>query len=203
MESNQIKGSETVYQHYSRTIAAGEIAEVSVFGRFITLLSNTSSTDMQLQIDSDPLQTFPKGLSLDLPEGKFFKKIYIKNPSASSADITFAISSGKILDSRVVLSGSLSTNDTPDLFTTPAKASVTATASKIVTGSSSTRVMIIQNKGPYPCTIGDSNVDADNDRGYEIPVDGAIELKTKADIWAECRASETATLSIAYTSEST
>jgi hypothetical protein len=75
-----------------------------------------------------------------------------------------------------------------------AQASVTAVASKIVTGQFGVDTNTIQNTGSVPVYVGPSNAVTPS-TGFPIPANGALTMETTADVWA-ITASGTSTVAI-------
>jgi len=96
------------YRHFSITIAANAIEEVFAYGRFLTMLDDTATTDTKVSIGGDSEETLPKGLSVELPQGETpFTILRFHNQTGVAITVTFALSSGRVYDSRLTLSGSV------------------------------------------------------------------------------------------------
>lgn len=186
----------SVYKRFSRAILNNTTEKFQVHGRFITVLENSSATDLEFSIGEQAFEVLPKGLSVELSEGDFFGDIQIKNTSGATATVTFAISAGRIFDSRVVLSGSLAVNSTPDSLSTPAPAAVTDTPGIAVAADSTTREVVLQNNGASDVWVGASTVDAATFRGYKIAPGAGFTWNSSAALYAVCGSGLTSTLSV-------
>jgi len=104
MESIQ---QSSIYRHFTRTIPAGAIQTINVYANYITILDNDTSTDVKISINNQSFENLPKGLSIELPEGSnVATDVKFQNNSGGTMMLTFAVSSGKIQDSRLTISGS-------------------------------------------------------------------------------------------------
>lgn len=175
----------TVYQDYTIALAAGARLDFQCHGKYLTILDNSLSTDMMVQFDGQPEQPIPKGFSVEIPENENFITIAFRNPSVSSATIRFAISNGKVVDNRNVITGTVNVDNTANTLTTPAKGTATTSApgSPAVAASSANRVVIIQNHGSNPIWFGDANVDGSNSRGIKIAAGDGYELNTASAVY--------------------
>lgn len=183
----------TIYQRFTYAIAAGESIDVAVYGRFLTILSNSSATDPHVSIGGQVEYQIPAGLSVDLnPEAdstnaKYFGKLRFRNSTGAVMTIDFAISSGRIFDNRIIISTTtvLLTNSTGQTMSTPAKyaAGTGAPGAPAVVAASTTREVGITNNGTNPVWAGDANVDGANSRGILIPAGSTVFLTTAAAIY--------------------
>lgn len=110
----------SVYQYYAPSLTDGQILPVHAYGRFLTLLSNTSSTPIKISIGDTPFQNLPFGLSVELPPANNFTILRFQNDSGATVTIEFCISAGRIYDNRVNLSGDIDVTDISDILQTPA-----------------------------------------------------------------------------------
>lgn len=101
------------YTSFTIVLAAGESRKINKLGKYVTILSNSNADDPRIQINGQQGGKIPSGLSLELPETEDFDRIELKNESASSMTLEVAISNGKIIDSRTVLSGSIEVKNDP------------------------------------------------------------------------------------------
>jgi len=99
------------------TMAAGRQHEVAMYGRFLTILYNSLSTNPEISVDGDPFYEIPMGVSIKL-EG--FIRVEFKNPSASNMTLWIAMSAGEIWDNRAVFVGTIPIEDITDAIETPA-----------------------------------------------------------------------------------
>lgn len=99
------------YRYFSVTLSAGQVLPINVFARYITILSNSISTNPEISIGGDQFETIKAGLSIELPEGDMIQEIQLRNPAAGAMTLTFALSAGKIIDSSLVIAGSVNIID--------------------------------------------------------------------------------------------
>lgn len=175
-----------VYSFFRMTLAAGEYRETAVYGNFLNMLANNSLVNIRLSVDGQPEQEFPKGLSVELPkagDGKsdIYKMIGFRNADVAQCTIEFSCSNGSVYDSRIIISGSLDVNPTPNTISTPAAVAVAIAApgAPSVAASAATREVHIQNNGANDIWWGDINVDGANNRGQKI-IPGGKEIVTSA-----------------------
>lgn len=109
----------SLYQFYNPSITAGATRPYSVYGRFITLLSNTSLTPILVSLDAQPMQPMPFGISIELPDNEVFHNIKFKNDTLATVKIEFCTSAGRIYDNRVNLSGDIDVTDISDILFSP------------------------------------------------------------------------------------
>lgn len=100
------------YTNFTVVIAAGQSRKIAKLGKYVTILSN-SGADPRIQINGQNGGIIPNGLSLELPPAESFDKLEFVNESASSITMQIAVSNGKIIDSRTVLSGSVEIKNDP------------------------------------------------------------------------------------------
>ena len=174
-----------VYAYFEMQLQAGEYRETAVFGNFLNMLGNSGSKNVLVAIDGQPEQQLPQAISMDLPDTQNYTMIGFRNPNAGAVTIQFSCSNGRVYDNRIVLSGSLSVNLTPDNFTTPASIAVATTApgAAAVAASSSNREVWIQNNGGNDIWWGDANVDGANNRGIKIKPGDCPIISTAAAIY--------------------
>lgn len=174
------------YRYFERTITNGSTALLSVYGRFLTLLNNTSSTDILISISNQQYEQLPQGLSVELPPENVFTEIKFQNTSGATITIKFCISNGRVYDNRVVISGDLSVTDISDGISTPAKVDVaTGSAQSLIAVNTNRKEIIIQNTGDFDLWIGDANIDPPTNRGIHLVSNDSITLATTAQIYGE------------------
>jgi hypothetical protein len=100
------------FTNFTAVIAAGESRKISKLGKYITILSN-SGADPRIQINGQNGGIVPSGLSIELPPSENFDKLEFVNESSDSITMQIAVSNGKIIDSRTVLSGSVEVKADP------------------------------------------------------------------------------------------
>ncbi len=166
------------YRYFSVTLSAGQVLPLNVYARYITILSNSITTNPEISIGGDQFETIKAGLSIELPEGEHIQEIQLRNPAGGAMTLTFALSAGKITDASLVVSGIVDVSASADGMSTPAALTITTAApgAASISASSTRRGVIIQNQGPNPVWVGDSNVDGASNRGIKIAVDDSIIL---------------------------
>lgn len=100
------------YSDFTYTVAAGDRQPINALGKYITLLES-SSDELRISINGQRGGKLPQGLSLELPELENFTKIDLVNDTASAITFTVALSNGKIIDARTVLSGAVEVRNDP------------------------------------------------------------------------------------------
>lgn len=195
----------TIYQRFTYSIAAGAAIDVNCYGRFITILANSITTDPHLSIGGQVEYQIPAGISIDLaqdntdPRNNIYTTLRFRNSSNAIMVLDFAISSGRIYDNRVIISTTttLNTNSTPDTLASPAAAAVSDVvgAAKIAAAGAN-REYILQNNGANDIWVGDANISAATSRGIKIAPNTGLTLTTGGAVYAVCAAGLTSTLSI-------
>ncbi len=103
------------YRDFQFTLAAGEMQTIFAWGRFFTMLANSSATDLLVSINGQAAQPVPNGVGLELPlEESPYSTITITNPSGAPMTVRFAISNGRVIDNRNVTSGLILVSDTAE-----------------------------------------------------------------------------------------
>ena len=95
------------YRYFSIALAAGQVLPLNVYARYITILSNSITTNPEISIGGDQFETIKAGLSIELPEGEHVQEIQLRNPAGGAMTLTFALSAGKITDASLVIAGSV------------------------------------------------------------------------------------------------
>lgn len=186
--------NKSYYRYFDITIAAGEIYQLNVFGRFMSILYNSSTTDPLVAINGQPEEKIPAGLSIKLSDEEYsFKKIEIRNSSGSSMSLKLAFSSGEVYDNRFAVTSTLDVNTATDTISTPAALTIPTTApgAASIAASTSRREVVIQNNGANPLWIGDANVDGANNRGIKVAAGDSIVLNTSAAIYMRATGAST------------
>jgi len=181
-----------VYRRFQKVLNNNDVATVDVNGRFLTILDNTSATDLEFAIGDEVFQAIPKGISVELPTNpdgtdNFFGQIQIRNTTGAAATITIAVSSGHIYDNRIVISSAtvLLVNSTGGTLTTPVKytTGTGAPGAPAVAAAASTREVWIYNGGGDTVWMGDANVDGSSVRGIPIAPGQTAIIDTAAAIY--------------------
>jgi hypothetical protein len=174
---------------------AGDRQSYNILNRYFTVLDATfqTQTDLNISLDDDPFADAFKGLQLDFKESPV-NKVTILNLNASPNTVRMAFSAIPIFDNRTTVTGNVGISggaalSAPTSFVTAADQSiVTATATKIYTGTALTKEIFVQNleaSGGVSMRIGDSNVGAA--RGILIQPQQIIVLDvgavTTGDVW--------------------
>lgn len=132
------------YRYYKRSIAAGDTAEINVFGKFLALLAWDGTNKALVQIGENSEEEFPAGVSIELPADEngqvFFGKVRIRNNNASTSIVELAISAGLIFDSRLTLSGSVLDNILDEM-----RGATTAQGYGLVTVGTATTQVVASN----------------------------------------------------------
>lgn len=109
----------SVYRFYRKTIQNNLFATANVWGKFITLLSNTAEINVLLSIENEEFEEFPQGIGVRLTEEERFTQLKFRNVSGAACTIEFVVSAGMIFDNRVVISGDLNVTDISNAIETP------------------------------------------------------------------------------------
>lgn len=136
----------TIYQYFTRTIAAGGIAELNIYSRFLILISNSSSSYIKISIAQQGFEKLPVGLSIGLPETDTFNIVQFRNDTLVSMDIVFAVSNGNIVYSPIALLSATLTdifNELKGVATNSfARIQVSNAAATVIKAASATRKSI-------------------------------------------------------------
>jgi len=188
------------FKTYSLTIAAGGVNRIDSYARFIAVLSSTSSTDMKAILgDGRAIAELPAGVSLELPQGEFFKSITIQNPTGGNVTLKIALSMGSIYDRRFTVASVLSVTTAATVTSTPPAVAVAASpaaATLLLAAYADRHEIIVSNDGANKMYVGDPNVDAAANRGVPIAPGGSVVLNTTAAIYGMAVAAGATTASI-------
>jgi len=153
------------YQYYNMTLAANATYNAGVYGNFFAMLTNSSTTPVKVQIGDTPEQDVPAGLSIEFSSP--FNGLTIRNTTSGQISITFAVATGRIVDSRLsLIDSSLTVNLAANAIATIAQITTTGAAAVAVTTPAQTKEIMIQNTGSNPAWIGDANISTT--RGYKL-----------------------------------
>jgi hypothetical protein len=179
----------TLYQYFSKTIAAGAIYVVETNCNFLYLISNSVSTAIKIRLNGQSEYDFPAGLAITLKDpanpgiDNPVTQIIFRNPDASSATIAFAISDGKLENNNLQLSGSVTADFTAtDIDSGTATATTTAAAVSIATDSAQKEI-VLYNNGANTVWVGDSSVDGAAGIGTPILPGDTLILSTTAAVF--------------------
>jgi hypothetical protein len=95
------------YRDFNITLAAGEVRPIVAYGSYLTILENNTVTDMIVSLDGNAGQAIPAGISVELPADQKYSGFYVANPSGGAMTVRFAISAGRIVDSRLKAAATL------------------------------------------------------------------------------------------------
>lgn len=151
---------------YPYTLAANGRATIQAHGSRVKVESATGA--FKLWVDNEQPLPLEAGMGVALPEGRTFNQVQIQDTSGASNTIILTVSDHEILDYRSTITGSI-TSKSGDTLESPAAVSVDDTATALVAADANRSEVIVQNHGATPVWIGDANVDADNNRGIQLP----------------------------------
>lgn len=100
----------SAYDFFRYTISAGGRQSVNIQANFLNMLSTTGLANIIVSIGESQQQELPVGLSIDLTDLGDFKRVDFINAEASEVTIEFSVSAGRVIDNRLVLSGSVFTS---------------------------------------------------------------------------------------------
>lgn len=101
----------SAYRFYRQTLTPGQILTINSYARFITIMSNDVDVNPQFSINGDPFEELPSGLSVELPDKDNFEYLQIRNVHPTDTmTLEFSLSSGRIFDNRLIISGSTFTD---------------------------------------------------------------------------------------------
>lgn len=187
----------TPYQHFSvENLASGAEHKVSVVGNFIILLDYTGTDNVLISFGGESYQVLPKGIAVELPEDEQFRNLRFKQSSGAAQTFSFAVTTGKVFDSRLVLSGSLDVNPSANAVETPEAFDVDDTAQIAVAADSETREVVLQNNGSNDIWLGDEDIDPSVKRGKKLEPGTECVWTCSGAIYAICESGLTSELSI-------
>jgi len=176
------------YQFFGPIIlSAGQRLEWAVQGNYFEILSNDSATNVKIRIEGDTEYDLPTGLGIKLPQSETYTRLEFRNPTLVDMTITFASSNGEFSDNRLVISGSVNTNDIglnkalglSSTFTT-AQVTVPATANgiQIAAANANRRRITVKNPaGGQPVYLKKDNT-VTTSNGHMLDGGESIELTT-------------------------
>ncbi len=180
---------QTFFDSYRFAVPAGGTYRLNNYSSFITLLSNDSLTAVRVGIDGFAAARMLTGLSIELPQGEKFRYLEFRNESAAIMNIEVALSSGRIYDSRLVLSGVVNVTDTANQVETPAAIAVPnananpPTNAVNLAADADNKQVILQNNGLFDVWAGDATVNPATNRGSKIEPGDSLILPTSAQIF--------------------
>lgn len=187
----------TPYQHFKVENLASEVEhKESVVGNFIILLSYTGTDDVLISFGGESYQVLPKGIAVELPEDAIFRNVRFKQTSGSAQTFSYAITTGKVFDSRLVLSGSLDVNSSANSVESPAAFEVDDTVQIVVPADSDVREVILQNNGLNDIWLGDEDIDPSTKRGKKLEPGTECVWTCSGAIYGTCETGLTSDLSI-------
>lgn len=191
-----------IYREIEIRIPANSQISMGLYGKFLQVLENSSTTKVVMKIEDEEETTLTTGISFKIGEGSnFYRSIIFKNTTGANMDITIAVSDELVTDARLNLQGTINVNNTPDTLASPAAAAPSTSAAVVVAADASNKEVTLQNNGAVDIWIGDSNIDPSANRGYKLVVDASVIWNTAAAIYART-ASGTGVLSITVGSKS-
>jgi len=134
--------SKFIYQFQEHTIANGARLEINTNARFLALLSNTSSSDIHVEINDQPPQKFPKGVAIQLPLD--ITRLVFVNNTGGSVTISFSLSNYIVYDNRNVINGTVTVQQNPISTFSTGQVSVTNAATQIKAANTSRKRITIK-----------------------------------------------------------
>lgn len=189
----------TPYQYYPvNNLASGAEHKEAVVGNFIILLNYTGvSDDVYVSFGDESYQILPKGIAVKLPPEEEFKKIRFKQLSGATQSFAFAVTTGEVYDSRLVLSvASLDVNTSSNAVESPDAYAADETPAIAVAADSEVREVVLQNNGDEDIWLGDEDIDPATSRGYKLEAGVSTVWTCAGDVYAACASGLTSTLSI-------
>ena len=98
------------YRDFNITLTSGEIRFIAAYGSYLTILDNNTATDLVVSLNGNAGQPIPSGVSVELPANTQYSGFYIQNTSGGNMTVRFAISAGRIVDSRLKAASTLNVN---------------------------------------------------------------------------------------------
>ena len=179
------------YQTYTITIAAGAQYRLEYWARFLTLLSLSSGSAVDVLIGGGRKASLDKGVSIELPEKEVFSYLIFYNDTEAAITLKIGLSMGRVYDNRVVVSGTIPVNPAGDIIETPAAIAAVAATPGYIEADSDQWEIIIQNTGNYDLYIGDEYVDESTKRGILLQPGDNLILATSARVYYEASGGNT------------
>lgn len=160
----------SAYRHVEAVIEANGRQTIDVHARFITLLGNSGTQDIKIQIEDQTEEVLPAGVSIELADGeRFFNFVRLINQTAAQITVQIAFSAGRIIDNRVTIANVLNVKDVADTIESPAKITATSTAGAVtIAADTDQRGIILENHSANIVWWGDANVDGSATRGTRL-----------------------------------
>ena len=163
-------------------VAAGAEETLVIVGSFVQVLD--ANQGFKVGLDRSPTQFIQAGLGISAEQGERFKTLTIDNSeNAAELTVTVAVGTGRLRDSRLSLTGDISTATPTSLSSADDVHLPANTASPILLSNASRKEAIITNPktNSLLIRIGDSHVGAA--RGMELHPGQTLILGTEAEIW--------------------
>lgn len=162
------------------TLTPGQIIDVHARGAHLYVRS-VSSENLQVLIDDGSPIDLYQGILVKSKNGLPFKKVQLYNKSGSvSLSIHVILSTEELVDSSVVVSGTVVIDNTSNAISTPATLSVNNSTGQTIAENTSRKELILQNNGTVNVRAGDSNTSAA--RGQRIRPGKSLILTTTAAV---------------------
>ena len=182
--------SKLLYQKESLTLTNGQRFPIQIDARYFTILSNTGS-DIKVTINDQRETELPKNIVVALPtigeSGEGFTKVEFYNDTGATVTVEYAYGNAIIFDNRTSIVGTITTDDTPNQITSPAKVTVATGGTQVVASDTERKYCIIQNHGSEAIWWGKSaaTIDPANKRGNKIDPDAQMVVEGTFEIYAK------------------
>jgi len=169
---------EFVYLPVEHQLAAGQIVDVNIFAAHLYIKEISSTPALQISVDGSKFGKVFEGTHFDF-SGNSFGQVKFRNYSAATISFTALFCSQNIIDSSIVLTGSLAVKDVANSLVTTDVINVGTLAARAA--DTTRREIIIQNNGTAAVWIGDSSVAVG--RGYKLDADKSVVLATTDELY--------------------
>jgi hypothetical protein len=92
-------------RYHSIPLAAGQEFIVADYDQFVTIFDITGATSCQWAFDDDNWETVLPGTAYELPEGKRFSRVRLRNPNPGAITVVVTFSPGRVYDNRLMNTG--------------------------------------------------------------------------------------------------
>lgn len=98
--------SKIIIQSYTETLAAGETRAIYGYSSMLTILENTAGESISVGIGEMKPVLLRAGIQYELPQDDRFTEITLYNQAAVQTTVSFILSTGRVYDNRLTITGS-------------------------------------------------------------------------------------------------
>lgn len=187
---------ETIIRRYNKTLAAGAIETIEVYGDFVFLKSNSGADDtLKISFDNNSETIIPVGVILKLNNS--YQRIILKNTDVVSSTFVLLSGQGQIDYKALVLSGTIVTGPAQSATGTFAADVATGAAAKVFATTTTKSILIYADlANTAPVFLGFDNTVSATKKIVAMNPGATYEFTNfMGDVWAFSAAAQTISVS--------